>query len=428
MKIKIQLRMPSSPWQRFEEWSLFVFLLFLPATIVMPTAVHKLTNLLGYALTLFVCLRHGRKLLSVSLKDVLLLSMVLLAVFSISWAASPEFTTTKVRALLRTTILSVYFAAFYTPIEQRKFISKILVVWGAASLLAALIPGYGIVSAGKHAGNLVGIFSFKNSLGGYMALAAIMSLATLIANKENLEERYSWMHRGVLVVASIMVLLSGSKTSIAALAISLCVVPFYLFSRYSFRIKVLLYLLGAGIGTGAVVLVAANVETIVVDWLGKDLSLTGRLPLWQAIIRQGMERPWLGYGHGGFWNTEYALNAAFENQWPRLPNTGLYLEGMHSHNGFIEIFLQLGLIGLALSVVHFLIIFSRLFIMACIKKDLERLWMLQTLLLMSVVNFSEAGSILEPSNILWVLYVSMSLSFMYHAVPKPMPYMKVSPA
>ena len=37
--------------------------------------------------------------------------------------------------------------------------------------------------------------------------------------------------------------------------------------------------------------------------VGKDSSLTGRTPIWAAIMRQVALRPWEGFGYGAFWRS-----------------------------------------------------------------------------------------------------------------------------
>lgn len=372
----------------------------------MPSVLRTLMNLLGYVLAFWVVFRYWKQIGSIFLKDMILVLMLGVSVLSILWAVEPETTIESVRALLRTTILGIYFTALYSPSDQRKLLFKILLLWGLGSLFAAAIPGYGITASGKHAGDLVGLFSFKNSSGEYMSLAAILSLSVFLIEKEN--RKLSLIS---LVVAPMMVLWSGSVTSLMALFAAFSILPLYFFSNLSFRSRTVLYIVVFTFGISGILLVSANLETIVVDWLGKDLTFTGRSSLWEAIIRQGLERPVLGFGLGGFWDTEYAVSAAFENAWPSLPKTGMFLDGLHSHNGFIEIFVQLGFVGLCLSLTHFVFLFFRLVRLCFSKKNRESLWMLQFLILIFFINLTEAGSILEPSALSWLLYVDISLAF-----------------
>ncbi len=72
--------------------------------------------------------------------------------------------------------------------------------------------------------------------------------------------------------------------------------------------------------------------------LGRDSSLTGRVPLWRESMLLVLKRPLLGYGYSGFWNVDshdvqYLWRVI---DWPA-PN---------AHDGYIDILLQIGFVGL----------------------------------------------------------------------------------
>jgi exopolysaccharide production protein ExoQ len=70
---------------------------------------------------------------------------------------------------------------------------------------------------------------------------------------------------------------------------------------------------------------------------GKDATLTGRIPMWKDLISLGRKDIFLGSGYEGYWIRYY------HEIWARytfLPVT--------AHNGFIEVLLNLGLVGLAI--------------------------------------------------------------------------------
>lgn len=77
---------------------------------------------------------------------------------------------------------------------------------------------------------------------------------------------------------------------------------------------------------------------------GEDTSpetLTGRVPLWGHLIEvYASDRPFLGYGYGAFWTAERLLDVSEYFAWP------IY----YSHSGYIEVLLDLGLVGLVLFV------------------------------------------------------------------------------
>jgi O-antigen ligase len=67
--------------------------------------------------------------------------------------------------------------------------------------------------------------------------------------------------------------------------------------------------------------------------LGRDETFTGRTWIWEAVIPEFKHMPWLGHGFQSFWTTEWRA----------------MVFGMpYAHNGYLDILLELGVVGLAL--------------------------------------------------------------------------------
>jgi len=162
-------------------------------------------------------------------------------------------------------------------------------------------------------------------------------------------------------------------------------------------------LLGSIVLTAGVIATALvlNIETIVVDILGKDLTFTGRTDIWMAAIQLIKIRPWLGYGYEAFWNgmdgpSAYILRAV---KWP-VPD---------AHNGFVELTLNLGLIGLSIFIVGYVINLTRSIFKVRTTSGVDFIWPLLYLVYVPLSNFPEQ-SLLIPNNILWVIYVTITLT------------------
>ena len=80
--------------------------------------------------------------------------------------------------------------------------------------------------------------------------------------------------------------------------------------------------------------------------LHRDEGLTGRLNLWNAVLLAISKRLWLGYGFNAFWQgmkgeSGYVLTAV---GWaPK-----------YAHNGFLDLVLDLGLLGLLVFAIGYL--------------------------------------------------------------------------
>jgi O-antigen ligase len=73
----------------------------------------------------------------------------------------------------------------------------------------------------------------------------------------------------------------------------------------------------------------------VVAAFGRDITLTDRLFIWQDMHRIAAGSPFLGVGYGGFW-----IGREANVPW----NTHTWILGQ-GHNGYLDIYLQLGLVG-----------------------------------------------------------------------------------
>ncbi len=80
---------------------------------------------------------------------------------------------------------------------------------------------------------------------------------------------------------------------------------------------------------------------------GRDTTLTGRDEIWADLVKQAMQRPFFGYGFGGFWTSKAIEEARIAS----------------AHNGYLEIILNIGFIG------H--MIFFILLLSCCLKAQRE---------------------------------------------------------
>jgi len=83
--------------------------------------------------------------------------------------------------------------------------------------------------------------------------------------------------------------------------------------------------------------VAFGISDQIVQALGRDVSLTGRTEIW-ATVREQHVNPWIGSGFYGFWDR---------------PDSSEMLDYIQSgfttaHNGYLEMYLDGGLLGVAL--------------------------------------------------------------------------------
>jgi exopolysaccharide production protein ExoQ len=81
----------------------------------------------------------------------------------------------------------------------------------------------------------------------------------------------------------------------------------------------------------------AGVLESAVGLLGRDMTFTDRVPLWNVLMEFVLQSPLIGYGYGGFWTPDRARAVAAQT-----------IAVTEAHNGYLEILLAGGLIGIVL--------------------------------------------------------------------------------
>ncbi|HEX5412881.1 MAG TPA: O-antigen ligase family protein [Terriglobia bacterium] len=87
----------------------------------------------------------------------------------------------------------------------------------------------------------------------------------------------------------------------------------------------------------AVVFVFPEIFTSIIQAFGRNATLTGRTDLWKTLTAMDTH-PWLGTGFESFW-----LGGRLEHLWNIFP-----FQPNEAHNGYLEVYLNLGWVGVAL--------------------------------------------------------------------------------
>lgn len=347
------------------------------------------------ALLIFISMLKGwQQFVYVATLDIFPWILLGICISSVVWSAAPEYTSDEVDPVIRATLFAVYLTFRYTLKEQMWLIAWALGIVAVLSLVCALtLPTYAIDDFGRWKG----ILTHKQYLGRFMVLGFITFLNIALD-----EPRYRWLTLIGAGLAIALILLSQSKSALILLTISMMILPLYKLKQQYYRTRtVIITSLLLFFGCIAV-LIGSNLETILVDILGKNLEFNGRIPLWSSIIEKGLERPWLGYGYAAFWPSDAGFFVLRLTPWaPR--------EDFHAHNGFIEVFVQIGFLGLLLCLVSFVTLIFRTFHLINSTSCREFWWLFQFLIILFLTNLSEYSTFVA-GNIEWALYTSMSLS------------------
>lgn len=346
-----------------------------------------------YIVTFFLLFIRWRKTLYVLTHSKNIALLIGMAVLSLLWSINPSRTFSRVFALVGTTLFGIYLSVRYHSLRKHlSIISLTFLTILIFSLLFSIgLRKYGVMG-GIHAGAWRGIYYHKNALGKWMTVSAIIFL---LQSTDTDKKRFIWL--GALGLSIVMLVLS--KSSAALISLLGLVFIFSLLGilrlQYELMASVITFtMLAVAIITVGII----DNQDVILSLFGKDPSLTGRTDLWEFMTEIALRRPWLGYGYGAFW----AANSGAEEVWRAFAWTP-----PNSHNGYIDTWLNIGLIGLFIFAVGFIknLSISLLLIRKYGTPEVVLPFML--LVYLGISNYSESALMLQ-NDFFWVIYVSLS--------------------
>jgi O-antigen ligase len=213
---------------------------------------------------------------------------------------------------------------------------------GILSLLLVIVyPSLGIHQDSAWYGAWHGIFGHKNDFGPLMALGNGLSLLSFARSTKKRDL--------VINILSYFLTLFLIVMSRCATALILWAILNGLSLIYFAWIKWHKKLQGLNLvyiaGLSATVVLLGSMSLIAVSLLmGKSLNLTGRVPLWINLLKNVVsKKPWFGYGLETLWYfPDFQKWASKTSGW------GDEIIVVNGHNGYMDILLYLGIVGLAI--------------------------------------------------------------------------------
>jgi Lipid A core - O-antigen ligase and related enzymes len=287
----------------------------------------------------------------------MLLVTIAVMTLSIAWSAYPAASALGVLTTLATTLFAVFLA---TCLDGRDLVDAL--AWALRSVLVLsflfefvvavflrrpLLPffvDYSHLESIPRAfywsrdllfegGRIQGIVGNANLLAMVALLALIAGLVRAIGRRESWSAFVAWSLMAVLALG-----LTRSTTILIAAAVTAVVgAAAWATRRSSGRGRLLL-----GVGLLALVLTGGLLAVIfrapLLAWAGKSSDLTNRLDIWSAVIDLAVQRPLEGWGWISYWAP-----------WVEPFDDLAVIRGvtyLQAHNAWLDVFLQLGAVGL----------------------------------------------------------------------------------
>ncbi|WP_426234642.1 O-antigen ligase family protein [Pseudomonas sp. TWP3-2] len=291
--------------------------------------VNQVCGLITLLVPLFFFIRN-KVFLSKSFyrQNTFLLVFLLCIAASISWSGDPMLSLKRFVALL-SVVFFAGFIAYHYSLEKIAFVLGCVI--GAAALVglifAVIRPDIAFISGGIRDGAFKGIFAEKNA-GARLNAIGILLLLPMIRQRNPLAILYG-------MFSLIAIGLAQSATGIALIVTGTASYWYFLTlirlrinrSLSAFFVATVVYLL--------ICLFLYGNYTLLLEWLGRDPSLTDRTLIWELLGPLIDERFLKGYGFGAFWTSPDA--DGFITRWGYIGN---------AHSGYVETLLNGGLIQL----------------------------------------------------------------------------------
>jgi len=283
-------------------------------------------------------------------------SVIGLMIVSVAWSAYPwDSIRGATQLLLANLIATALFLESPTTLGLARLRSMAACFVVLSALFSAAFPHLATIAGGYgdvYKGALRGILSDKNPFGN--ALSSCMVVLVLTARIEP----GSWFRSpyvACIVAGLVMLVLSQSATSMIAFlipALLFAVNRIVLAQTPNAGLRLLLVAIGTLLA-GFVAFVGPTLLAEASGTVGRDATLTGRTEIWELTWNAALQRPLLGHGYLSFWQDYIGENGM-------LARLGMW-EVAEAHNGFIEVLLSAGFVGLTLVVVVLLYLLVRSF-------------------------------------------------------------------
>ena len=259
-------------------------------------------------------------------------ALALLAIASTLWSLDPLLTLRRSVPFALAGLFGLYFATRFPAHRQFAILRMAMIALALATIaLVVLVPSIGLDHTPGHAADWQGVFTQKNACGRIMVLATAVTL---------FDFRQTTSRAAALVLFAFVLVMSGSRGAwmIEAAVGLLCLVLLFA-RRASPRLRTVLGV-SVPFATGGAAVAAVALLPHLMRIMGRDPTLSGRTAIWKQVVHFLAQRPFFGYGYDAFWRGMTGPSAQIDS--------AVHFIVEHAHNGFLEIGLELGGVGLVL--------------------------------------------------------------------------------
>lgn len=353
-----------------------------PLPIIVLRVVGAPLMLLGLFSIAAAPARAGR----LAFDNLALLALVGWASLSVLWSIDPSTTFQRALTIIVALVAAMGLVLRFPARRLAQLITLTACIGMALSLLLWLAGDP--LAVDVIAGGVRGAFTHKNVLGQMTAVGTLLGVGLL--------QRPGGRLLGCAALALGLVCLGVARSATAIASTAAGILIMYCLAVIGSRrlppfVKPAMVAAGA---VAAVLLVLAY--PLVLEALGRDPTLTGRDLIWQFTIDRWEQRPWLGYGFRAFWTDDYNRGLIASRFWAAYDQ---------SHNGYLQILLDLGIVGLVLFIAWLVSVLLRS--LRLLENPDIRTW-LSLWAAFAIYSFTEA-IYLTPNGFTWLVIMLAGL-------------------
>ena len=353
-------------------------------------------SILGVAV--LVLLNQSKSTLITLRRGLWALPVIGLNCISFLWSASSPLSMESIRAeFIPITIFGIYLAMRFSYQEML----KILYTYAFLTLFISLFYIFGLPNIGRHpvqhvyAGAWKGIFIHKNTFGFNLSiLSTLLELKILYSKRKTI---FKWGL--LLIITTVSIILSQSLGALIISVLALLLTALY--QKYQWKGQTSVLVLQS---FALLVLTISAALTAVWEPLlglfGKSATIGGRTLIWEFLLAKVSNVPLLGFGRGTFWKVPALFSGIFQATGDSPAN---------AHNGYIELLLETGYIGLILFIISAIFTLSKVLKFSYQAKRVEELWPITFMFLFLIWNISESF-LLRGASLPWILYIFLTFS------------------
>jgi exopolysaccharide production protein ExoQ len=269
----------------------------------------------------------------------------LYCLISVTWSPFPEPAFKRWTKDVGDLVMALILVTDGEPIAAlRRFFSRVGFILFPVSILMIRYTDLGRAYDPDGGPMNTGVTTNKNSLGMIvflLSIGALWNVRALLMDKEAPNRTRRLIAQGTFLTFGIVLLqMAHSATSIACFILGGGLI--LATGLHSMRIRpARVHALCLGIVLAGGLMMLFGGESIVTSALGRKSNLSGRTDIWAASIAAA-DNPIIGTGFESFWNTNVEKVAR------GLPGYWEIHNLVSAHNGYIQIYLDLGWIGVLL--------------------------------------------------------------------------------